>query len=140
MKYSILFFVIVSLFSCNKEQKKANNSEDFVMYKQSEMATLMRKMFATNEKVRAQIIAGKVPNSFPKEFLKIHTAILTDPSDRNASFEVFSKRYIADIEAIYIAPKDSLKQRFNTAINSCVACHQTTCTGPIPRIKKLLIK
>ena len=32
-----------------------------------------------------------------------------------------------------------LKQRYNDAINLCVSCHQTECTGPIPRIKKLLI-
>ena len=33
-----------------------------------------------------------------------------------------------------------LKERYNTAINNCLACHKTECTGPIPKIKKLLIQ
>lgn len=33
-----------------------------------------------------------------------------------------------------------LKERFNHAINNCLACHKTECMGPIPKIKKLLIQ
>jgi cytochrome c553 len=33
-----------------------------------------------------------------------------------------------------------LKERYNSAINNCLACHKTECVGPIPKIKKLLIK
>ena len=41
---------------------------------------------------------------------------------------------------VFETSKDSLVSKHNNAINSCIACHETTCVGPIPRIKKLLIK
>ena len=29
----------------------------------------------------------------------------------------------------------SVKERYNNAVHACIACHQTTCLGPIPKIK-----
>ena len=48
--------------------------------------------------------------------------------------------YIDNVRAIYDSTSTiPLKNRYNNAINSCISCHTTECTGPIPRIKKLLI-
>ncbi|MDD7914867.1 hypothetical protein [Polaribacter ponticola] len=109
------------------------------MYKQSEMAALMLKMYAVNLENKALILEGKVPNSIPEEFVNIHTAKLTDPSDRNAAFKGFSDFYLKTYEQVTTTNKDSLSVKHNNTINSCIACHKTTCIGPIPKIKKLLI-
>jgi cytochrome c553 len=47
---------------------------------------------------------------------------------------------LKNIEDLNASNKNNVKQNFNTTIETCIACHKTTCTGPIPRIEKLLIK
>ncbi len=133
----IILILIFLLFSCKKEEKK---NTELIMYKQSEMAALMNTMYYINLDLKKNILEGKTPNSFPERYLKIHTATLTDSTDRTEGFKELSKLYIQNMKRVYTSSKDSLKTTFNQAVNSCIACHQTTCTGPIPRIKKLLIK
>ncbi len=146
----LLLFLLISTVSCDnkKPEKKATQEIEIVtatpasfdMYKNSEMANLMRLMLEKNRQVKENIIAGKDLGDFSKEYLAIHTANLTDPSDRNASFETFSKLYINNMKGVFKVDKNDRKEAFNRAINSCIACHKTTCAGPIPRIKKLLIQ
>lgn len=111
-----------------------------MVYQPSEMAALMNRMYEENAKIKQQILNGETPENFPEEYLKIHTATLTDPSDRTSQFRQYSDLYLNNLRDIFETPKDSLKLEFNEVINSCIACHQTTCIGPIPRIRKLLIR
>lgn len=128
----------LALFSC--KEKKEEQKEELIMYQSSEMAALMNAMYEGNMTIKNKILEGESIGDFPETYLNIHSAVLTDPADRNISFEAFSKRYIQNMQQVYSGSKDSLKQNFNQAVNSCIACHKTTCKGPIPRIKKLLIK
>lgn len=137
MKKIILFTTIVFLFSCQTSEKKEVQKN--TMYERSEMAALMLQMYDKNEENKKLILEGKQPENFPEEFLKIHTAKLTDSTDRNASFEAFSNTYVKQFRKVFNT-SDSLKQNHNNVVNSCIACHQTTCIGPIPRIKKLYIR
>jgi len=142
-----LFTVLCSLFliSCTSaEKKEVENSTDkkFVpdMYVASEMTLLMRSMYDVHEGIKKDIQAGKTPSDFPKEFLKIFTAKLTDDKPYNDTFKAFSKVYIDNERAIYDTESEiPLKNRYNNAINTCISCHTTECVGPIPRIEKLLI-
>ncbi|MDP2542827.1 hypothetical protein CSC81_11375 [Tenacibaculum discolor] len=139
MKQSIIVLLMsLALFSC--KEKKEEQKEELIMYQSSEMAALMNAMYEGNMTIKNKILEGESIGDFPETYLNIHSAVLTDPADRNISFEAFSKRYIQNMQQVYSGSKDSLKQNFNQAVNSCIACHKTTCTGPIPRIKKLLIK
>ncbi len=132
-----LFFV----FGCTaKKEEKAAEKPKHKMYKPSEMADLMLQMYAKSADNKRLVLEGKTPKDFPEEFLKIHTAQLTDPSDRTADFNTFSDFYLLSYQEVFKASKDSLVAKHNTAINSCIACHKTTCVGPIPKIKKLLIQ
>jgi len=147
MKNLFLIATLFLLFSCADAPKKTevkvteSPKEKMVMYQPSEMANLMNEMYQANMKVKNQIKAGQLPEGFPEKFKNIHKAVLTDPNDRTPSFEVFSDNYLASLESVYKATAvEDAQERFNNTINACVACHQTTCTGPIPRIKKLLIK
>ncbi len=139
MQKFILLFLVLFFCSCSfKEEKKINKTTNNI-YKQSEMAALMLKMHAVNLENKELILKGEQPNNFPKEFLKIHSAKLTDSTDRDTSFKGFSNIYLNTFKEVYTS-KDSLKLKHNNTINSCIACHQTTCLGPIPKIKKLFIK
>jgi len=143
----IIALLLVSLLvSCNSSEDKETLKETnkkFVpdMYVASEMTLLMRSMYDVNEAIKKEILAGNTPESFPKDFLKIFTAKLTDNKPYNDTFKAFSKVYIDNERAIFdVTSKISLTKRYNNAINTCVSCHTTECVGPIPRIEKLLIK
>jgi len=111
------------------------------MYEPSEMSLLMNQMYEINERIKKDILDGKTPEDFPLEFLKIHTAELSEFKYRNETFESFSKLFLEKQQDIFKTNKnDEAKRRFNQAINLCISCHKTECTGPIPRIEKLLIK
>lgn len=138
-----ILILLTLMLGCKseKEDKKTEKKSDTSMIrKPSEMASLMNKMYEENEKVKKKILKGEDLLDFPEEYLKIHTATLTDPSDRTPEFRAFSELYLNNLKVVFKTSKDSLKYRFNETVNSCIACHQTTCLGPIPRIKKLLIK
>ncbi len=139
----ILFGVLICFvfFSCNSEKKEEKKELVFDMYKPSEMSLLMNQMYEINEQIKKDIIDGKTPGDFPLEFLKIHTAEMSEFKHRNETFESFSKLYIEKQQDIFETDtNEEAKKRFNQAINLCISCHKTECTGPIPRIEKLLIK
>lgn len=141
MKKVIAVFLLVIVVGCvsKNEAKPTIIIEKNDFYKQSEMAALMLLMYEVNEENKKLILEGKQPKDFPPEFLNIHSAQLTNPSDRTGSFEDFSNLYLVNMRNVFEPSQESLKAKHNTAINSCIACHQTTCIGPIPKIKKLLI-
>ena len=140
-KSVFLLLVSLILLSCNSDKKEDKKELVFDMYEQSEMSLLMNRMYEINEGIKKDIMEGKTPEDFPLEFLKIHTAELSDFKHRNETFESFSKLFVEKEKDIFdTTTNEEAKKRFNQAINLCVSCHKTECTGPIPRIKKLLIK
>ncbi|APZ45179.1 hypothetical protein BW723_02205 [Polaribacter reichenbachii] len=140
MKHSLCFLLFLFTLSCSQKKQDKIVITENKEYKQSEMAALMLKMYAVNLENKKLILEGKSPEKFNQEFLNIHTAKLTDSTDRNAAFKGFSDFYLKNYEMLFESSKDSLKINYNNTINSCIACHKTTCIGPIPKIKKLLIK
>lgn len=141
-RFIVLILCSLSVLSCNsvKKEEVKKFDEELVMYQFSEMALLMEEMYKTNETLKQKIVNNEDLGEFSDKFLNIHSAILTDPKDRNNSFEIFSKAFIENQQAIFSASQNEVKDQFNIMVNTCVACHKTTCLGPIPRIEKLLIK
>src|SRR5690606_41193677 len=102
------------------------------MYQPSEMANLMNQMFAQNLQIKKAILEGNIPSEFPLDFLKIHTAELSEFKSRNETFQSFSKLFIESEKEIFNTESQvPLKERYNNTINLCISCHQTECTGPI---------
>jgi len=144
---NIAFLLIVLLFiSCNTSDEKEDLNKSkkafvFDIQEPSEMTNLMLSMHDFNEAIKKEILAGKTPEEFPNDFLKIFTAELTGNKPYTDVFKAYSKIYVENEKAIFDKKNElSLKQRYNNAINTCISCHTTECTGPIPKIKKLLIK
>lgn len=141
MKKLLLLFSILLFVGCNaKKEQKVEITPKGNFYKQSEMAALMLLMYQKNAENKQLILDGKQPKEFPKEFLKIHTAQLTDSTNRTLEFKTFSDFYLKNMKQVFEPTKESLINKHNNTINSCITCHQTTCVGPIPKIKKLLIQ
>lgn len=151
-RIAFIFFSVFFLISCenkkseaNKEEKEACSTEStttedgFEMYEMSEMAALMEQMYVDNERLKDRIINGDTIGQFPQHFMRIHKAVLTDETDKDAFFEEQAKKFILAQELIYKEPENA-KLHFNKGIDACVNCHEVKCGGPIPRIKKLYIE
>ena len=140
MKKAIgLLIICMAILSCNLANNKEQVYQEPVMYKPTEMALLMRKMYEVNNLIKTQIINKDTLLSFPQEFSNIHTAVLTKPSDRDIEFDSLAKVFIDHQRATFSSGSDSLVFHFNKSITTCISCHESRCVGPIPKIKKLLI-
>lgn len=134
------FFLLNCQSSKSKKIKVVNEvPEHFDMYKTSEMASLMRLMLAENQKLRQQIIDGTTIGDFNEDYLKVHTAKLTNNDDLDKTYPTFANYFIKMQKDIYEVAESGRKAQFNQAVDACIACHQDRCAGPIPRIQKLKI-
>lgn len=139
INYLLLVFTLV-LIGCKKSQEEPEEKQALIMAERSEMGVLMNEMYAFNESIKQQIIDGTLSTSYPEKFDNIHSAVLTNPSARDLNFESFSKLFLEAQKELFESPQEELITRYNKAINACISCHNVKCVGPIPRIKKLLIK
>lgn len=147
-KLVIAFLGLFLLISCNKKadlkttevETKTDSlkNKKFQMYEMSEMASLMEQMFAYNTQLKERILNNEDLGTYPVFFDKLHTAVLTDSSDRDAFFNDQAFKFIEAQQLIYEESTDT-KKRFNEMVQQCLDCHSKKCGGPIPRIKKLLI-
>lgn len=140
LSYLLIVFLVLIVFGCKINQEEQKEKKVLVMAKTSEMALLMNEMYAYNESIKQQIIEVNLNNSYPQRFDNIHSAVLTNPSVRDFNFESFSKQYLEAQKQVFESPQEELTVSYNNAINACISCHNVKCVGPIPRIKKLLIK
>lgn len=136
----------LTLVSCQKKEQKVQQKKcspvkekKLEMYEMSEMAALMEQMYVENKRLKERIQNGDTIGTFPKYYLKIHTAKFTDETDNDLFFKVKAKEYIAAQQLIYSDPKNA-KENFNAGVDACMKCHENKCGGPIPRIRKLYIK
>jgi cytochrome c553 len=151
MKKIALTVLAISIFSCQQKKEDSDkvketktdslttNTKKFDMYEMSEMALLMEQMYVENQRLKSKIIANDSLGGFPEHFKNIHTSVFTDPSEKDAFFEEQSVLFLEAQEKIYNDPKNA-KTHFNAAVKVCIECHQVKCSGPIPKIKKLLIQ
>ncbi len=106
----------------------------------SELALLMREMKSSAESLKEKIKKRELPEKFPEEFLKIHTATPTDSDTKKESFEGFATNYINSLQTLYNSPKGELTQNYNAVITACANCHSQHCPGPLKAINKLKIE
>lgn len=131
--------------SCSDKPRLKETEEkpkqELIMYQPSEMANLMKVMYAYNLQLKEQIKEGKQPVSMPLDLMKLHSAEMSNGHSRTATWNSFVNVFIESQQMIAdTLSNTNLKERYNNAINNCLACHKTECTGPIPKIKKLLIE
>ena len=146
----LLSFAVLSI-SCDKKVDEnvtdketcttdsTSSKDGFEMYEMSEMAALMEQMYVDNERLKERIVKGDTIGKFPQHFIKIHKAVMTDETDKDAFFNEQAAKFIKAQELIYEDPKNA-KEHFNNGIDACIKCHEVKCGGPIPKIKKLYIK
>jgi hypothetical protein len=145
-KFSLLVILFTVCFSCENNGKQLNALESeyppekkFEMYEMSEMALLMEQMYVDNERLKERIKKDDTIGRFPKHFLKIHAAEMTDKQENDLFFKEQATNFIKAQVLIYEDPKNA-KEHFNSGVDACIKCHEVKCGGPIPRINKLYIE
>ncbi len=141
----LLGALVFVLHSCKEqekvEQKTIEKKVEYEMYRPSEMATFMNAMYAYNVQLKQQIMAGETPVVMPLDLMKMHTAEMSNGHGRTPVWNSFVNVFIEAQQSVADTLSNvDLKERYNDAITNCLACHKTECTGPIPKIKKLLIQ
>lgn len=145
MKKIFLILPLFFLFSCKNDDAEVctteskSEKEGFEMYEMSEMAALMEQMYVDNQRLKERIKKGDTIGHFPQHFMKIHSSVMTDESDKDGFFKAEAANFIKAQELIYQDPTNA-KEHFNKGIDACIKCHEVKCGGPIPKIKKLYIE
>jgi len=141
----VLFLIIVSCRNENKELTKEEKTECKTQKPvvnpngSSELALLMRKMLHSSDSIKQVIKQGGLPETFPDEFLRIHTAKPTDSETKKASFDGFATYYLNTLKTLYSSPKSEVSKNYNAVIDACLSCHSEHCPGPVKAIGKLKI-
>ena len=144
--YTSFVCIVLFLVQCKQSGDKKEAAEKCTSSKpvnpngDSELSLLMRNMVHSSESLKELIKQGKLPDKFPEEFLKIHTAKPTDSNTKKASFDGFANNYINNLQALFKSPKQELTANYNAVISACVSCHTEHCPGPLKAIKKLSIE
>lgn len=105
----------------------------------SELAILMRQMTDHAEKIKIKIEQGEPLDSFPQSQRKIHAAVPTDSAVHTTVFSSLATHYLSSLEQLYASSEAGRTNTYNTLVNSCIACHNEFCKGPVKRIKKMFI-
>lgn len=152
MKKTFLFCSIICVFfACQEKSKECNScdkelgtsvekKEKLQMYEPSELAVLMKTMYAENLHWKAEILKGNIPKDFPEEYRKMHTATSVNKSAGTDFYNATASQYLESIEALNQATPHSAKEKYNQMVGMCVQCHRNICPGPVPKINKLLIE
>lgn len=110
------------------------------MYQASELVLLMRQINDDLSLVKTQVEKGEIPAAMPESYMNLHTAKPTETQHLDTVYHAMADKWMADYKAMTEADAASVKAKYNTLIETCVACHSNYCMGPIPKIKKLVIK
>ena len=146
MKKGWLLLAIMMCFCCVKKQEintqqncSSTVGHKYQMYTMSEMSALMEQMYLDNQRLKQCIQSGDSIGKFPNHFLKIHTAVMTDPAENDSFFKEQAALFIKAQELIYEDPVNA-KKHFNDGVDACINCHEVKCGGPITKIRKLYIQ
>lgn len=100
------------------------------------MALMMRSMAANTDSMKAKILHGETLDSLQFPFIRFY---LVEPTDKNVlepmffeNAKIFQKAYTS-----LFAHKNEQKKYYNLMINACINCHESYCSGPLRRIKKM---
>jgi hypothetical protein len=145
-RFLVVFILVVILASSCKNKEKVEvqpkkETVEYEIYRPSEMANFMNAMYAYNVQLKQQIIKGKTPVVMPLDLMKLRSAEMSNGHGRTPVWNSFINVFIEAQKSVADTLSNvGLKERYNDAINNCLACHKTECMGPIPKIKKLLIQ
>jgi hypothetical protein len=152
---------VIAWSACSDEQKKSNTetTTDTTAVTKSEldsssscakpiltvdpnntkpMALMMRQMVVNMDKMKSKLENGERVQAKDFPFLRFYLVEPTDPNVLEPQFYENARLFQAAYQQIF-ETKALQVTAYNAAIGKCINCHQSYCSGPIKRIKKLLV-
>ena len=114
--------------SNEREVPAKKKSKSGVLYEASELALVMRSMYA-NMTVVGEMVNQKelIPDSLLEGYERMLNAEATNPEDLNDQFYGFANVWLDKLNGF----KETLDvTHYNEVMNACVHCHQSFCPGP----------
>jgi hypothetical protein len=102
----------------------------------SELAHLMRTMLAELQSVRNDVMNEMAQSRIPAGHERMVCTWPTDDKTRSPLFGAMAGKYMGTVREFNRAKKADVK-RFNAVVDSCVACHEQSCRGPLAVIEPL---
>ena len=136
MRVLIFIFLSAIVTSCvhhDKEIKQAILDPN----ETSEMAILMREMFAQLDVIKRQIEAGEDISHEQLQFVAIHKTETTDESFLTEGLTSMSIGFDLVVTSFNEDPSES---NYKSIVNTCISCHQGMCPGPLERIDNLILE
>jgi hypothetical protein len=115
--------------SCSNETIKDPNNP-------KPMALMMREMVKNADRLRAKLEAGEKLDSADFPFLRFYLVEPTDPNVLEPQFFENARLFQESYKAIF-AHEQEQRKYYNLMISRCVKCHESYCSGPLKRIRKL---
>ena len=136
MRVLIFIFLSAIVTSCvhpDKEIKQAILDPN----ETSEMAILMREMFAQLDVIKSKIEAGEDISHEQLQFVAIHKTETTDESFLTEGLTSMSIGFDLVVTSFNEDPSES---NYKSIVNTCISCHQGMCPGPLERIDNLILE
>lgn len=92
-------------------------------------AQSMKEMIAKDERITA--------DRFP--FIRFHLVEPTDPDVLVPQFYENARLFQEAHKALINSEPEKQKEMYNLYINKCINCHENFCSGPLKRIRKLVL-
>ena len=136
MKFLQLILIIAFLTSACSDKNPSNAIIN--PNQSSDLALLMRKLADEMTLAKKEINAGKQYRF--SDYSDMHTAPATKPEVPQTEFyQLMTKSFLQSISH-FNSLQSQTQTDFHDLIQSCIACHQNVCPGPIVRIEKLYFK
>jgi hypothetical protein len=141
--FTFLVLAVMVFQACQEAPKATAEKEKKTVKKSlnpngdSELALLMRDMFAEAKRIKKQVENGEEV-TVKVDHKKILSAHATEPAKAaSAEYKTWGAAYLAGIETLKNSTPETAEAAYTSLVNSCMNCHQALCPGPVVKIKKL---
>ena len=136
MRVLLFIFLSAIVTSCIQQDKEIKQAV-LDPNETSEMAILMREMFAQLDVIKSKIEAGEDISHEQLQFVAIHKTETTDESFLTEGLTSMSIGFDLIVTSFNEDPSES---NYKSIVNTCISCHQGMCPGPLERIDNLILE
>lgn len=131
----IVFLGLLSISCTTKETKQEQNTR--YPNEDAPLALLMRAMFEDMEEIKDAVEKGNSIKSYLSKHRELLTARPTNPNVKTVTFELMGNAYLESLDLMEKSSEEELISNYKMLVETCLACHQQYCPGPIKRINLL---
>lgn len=108
--------------------------------KDKPMALMMRQMADHAQVMKELVLKGETVTGKQFPFIRFHLVEPTDPDVLVPQFYENARLFQEAHKALINAKPEQQKEMYNLYINKCIGCHENFCSGPLKRIRKLIVE